>query len=765
MADGSGAMAPSSPSKADLLAHAYSQGWLPPERAALYEHAVRSGYVTAPPSIRALVDQNGRERGGGDLRALGSGASFGLAKHLQAGESYLETSARNLVSRATGGMLTPRPYSAADAFKASEQAQTQQDDAFRAQHPRRALAEEIGGGLATPGLGAAGTFIRGAKIARDATIAAKAAALAGRAGRSAVVGGGIGAVSGAAHSKNLREVPHNALTGGGTGAVLGLGGEPLIEGAGSAVRAGRALATTGARRLTDTALTLTGRRGVTKLEDRAQETARTALRDRIGAAGTTPARMAREHAGKTVAEALGSSGTTELAAIARQHGTTPEKVVELMQHRRAGRDDRVQADIHSAVGIEPANARAGAEAVIAAGRKQADPLFAELRARPGPVWNSNLAKLAERPAIKSAIHDVSKNLHNAGIEPKQVGLMIDPDSGSQITDNMGRVLQHQPTFETWENVRQAIGSAVKRNDLTGKLLPGTHPGEPNFGSFKAQQDLSDAMKSSVPGFAKALSVAGDYKAVEGVHRRFSGALFSDLRVRTADFHQAFNGLKTEAEKSAARHALAQDMFDHAQGKTALISKMLRANGEPVPAVRAKLKIAFGEKATAKLFGDLQRHREEIQFENRVMPANGSPTMPLNTAARRQADESGGSHLRNLASAASRGNLGAAVAGASLGEGFDLTHNGKHPIASMATGALGGLAARHGMRTAEMVEMGHRNALGDLLLSPAEDVRNHLISPSASGARPTAPRAPAGPIGNALLDSLTPRLVAAQRASQ
>jgi hypothetical protein len=709
--------------KAELLAHAYEQGWLPKEKAALYEHAVASGYVHAPSHVRAMIDANSRERGtGGDVRALSGGASLGLAKHLDAASAAIETGLHNLASRATGGLIKGSGYNAGEAFNAVENAQGQQDAQFRQAHPNRALTEELGGSLATPGLGLASRFIKGAAIAKDAALGTKVVAHAARAGRAGLVGAGVGATQGAATAGSLREAPGAAVKGAMVGGAFGAAGEPAIEAVGAGVNR-LASGARGALTKAKPSLKALMSKGDLPPEVVAhgEKTAREALASRLQSGQ-------KVGKGDTLAEALGPNGAVELGALARKPGTTGDKVKALVEQRRAEREQALQHHMHEAIGINPEAAHEGPEAVIRQGREAADPLYAEARAHPGGIWDSTMERLFQRPEARSALEAAKQDVRNSGRSPTaKIEISTEemvPGGGKRTV----KKLVDAPTVETLDLAKKNIAASVDRHPLTNKPLPDSvSPKNHNIGL--AADAISSAIKSRVPAYKNALQVAGDYKAVEGSYNRFKGTLFSDMRIRAEDFRRAFSALKTEPEKSAARHALAADLFDHSQGASSVVTKLLRANGEPKPAIKAKLEAAFGKDATAKLFKSMQAHREQINFENKVLPGNGSPTMPLSEASKRHGEESGAAGLRNALAGAARGNLGAAITGGVAG--YEL---GGHKPDNVLKGALGGVALRHGLRAAEMVETGHRNALGDLLLRHPSEVGPLEISIPAKGYR-------------------------------
>lgn len=94
---------------------------------------------------------------------------------------------------------------------------------FKEMNPKTAIAAELAGGFATPGLGVAGGIIK------------PAATLGKRILQSSALGSGVGAVAGAGHADEDRM--GGAATGAGVGAALGAAIPPVASAVGGAVKA------------------------------------------------------------------------------------------------------------------------------------------------------------------------------------------------------------------------------------------------------------------------------------------------------------------------------------------------------------------------------------------------------------------------------------------------------------------------------------------------------------------------------------------------
>ncbi len=126
------------------------------------------------------------------------------------------------------------------------------------------------------------------------------------------------------------------------------------------------------------------------------------------------------------AENLGPNAQT----LGRREGETGGLLAPALAERAAGRSDRVLEDMAQSAGIHPEAAKGNIDALVQAGQAQAKPLFNQALEAPGPVWNADLSRLAQRPAIQKAIKLATEDLKNADINPGTVGLGEDTHLGA-----------------------------------------------------------------------------------------------------------------------------------------------------------------------------------------------------------------------------------------------------------------------------------------------------------------------------------------------
>lgn len=165
--------------------------------------------ASPPKGNKARADARKRVRNTpSGVRAFTQGVSFGFADEADAALAAGETAINNTVSKLFG--RKGAGYTAKDAYGAVMAENQIADEEFTRERPVTSAALRIGGAVVTPGVAAAGRFVQGAS------------SLGGAVGRSALVGAGMGALSGAGSSSpGVENRTEGALKGGALGGALG----------------------------------------------------------------------------------------------------------------------------------------------------------------------------------------------------------------------------------------------------------------------------------------------------------------------------------------------------------------------------------------------------------------------------------------------------------------------------------------------------------------------------------------------------------------
>lgn len=537
-------------------------------------------------------------------RAMGQGTSMGFGDEIKGGLVRAGTAIANTVAPGRLGFTT------SDAGDAMTSIERDKQDQFAQDHPVQNVALQTLG--AAPLMDVGSGFIAGAK----------GGGLIASTGRAAVVGGTAGAVSGAGNTDGgLIDRTKGAVRGGIIGAVTGAALPVAARTAVGIVRRG-AGAVSGAA---DAVMKASGRDATTAAVTpaqaaQAQGPALDYVNNLVQRAGKSVDDLAAnpiEQAGKpiTAAEAIGRSGTYQLGAIGKRAGTTADALEATLETRRADAPGRILGDVSDTLGVAPDAARGDVESVVNAGRAKAGPLYDAALNNPGPVINDDLASVAKRPVVRKAISSVAEDMLNEGKDPTAVGIVkrVEQVPGGGTRDVYGSV--DAPTAQTWDSVKKAISKQVERHPLTGKPLPDS-VSQGNYGVRSADQALTGAMKSAIPGYGDALSTSGDYLSVQSAFDRAKGTLLRS-NVAPADFAKMWSGF-SPGEQDAARASIANDVSSQAQNGR--LSPRLFST----PAVQAKLTTAFGADKAQALVARLEQERV-LAKGYRMQPGTNSVT--------------------------------------------------------------------------------------------------------------------------------------------
>lgn len=353
-----------------------------------------------------------------------------------------------------------------------------------------------------------------------------------------------------------------------------------------------------------------------KIISSAEEPVAQSIRSALAMDGTTPVQALQGVAsGKLPLTA--SPGLGQLAeTVAQQPGVGAVKLADAVGQRMAGARDRALQAVTTHLGVDPAAAQGDVQSIVQQGRQSVGPAYDALRTNPAPVWNPDLAALAQRPAIKMAIGVAADQMLNEGKSPTVAGFQIDPDTGAWVLPKSGSlegITEQQPTAETWIKVHQALGNTVERSPLNNKPIPDSlSPG--NYGIRTSGSALGSALTDAIPGYGDVLSQSGDYLSVNGAFDRASKRLFNGP---VSQFGDMWGSLSNPAEQNAARASVANDILTRSEGGSFLPGQFKS------PGVQQKLAIAFGPDAASNFTDQMESDLAERGVYNRVL--QGSPT--------------------------------------------------------------------------------------------------------------------------------------------
>lgn len=320
----------------------------------------------------------------------------------------------------------------------------------------------------------------------------------------------------------------------------------------------------------------------------------------------------------TGAETIGKPAEVALAALARRPGTTPDMANAMFADRAQGAPDRILDDFSQASGVDPNAARGDIDSLVAAGRAKVKPMFDQALASTDPVWNPDLARLAQRPVVQKALNLAASDLRNGDIDPTGFGLPLEPTTGTVLAN------QAQPTAQAWDLVKKNLNGMVER-DVSGKILPDT-VSRGNYNINQANRDLTETLRSAIPGYGDALDASGEYLSSKAAFD--SAQKMLGPQVPESQFASHIAGL-TPAQLEAFKGGIANTVYNQAQ------NGRLRPASLMVPRVQAKLQMALGPNVANQFTTAAQQEMQMAQAGARIRPGAGSQTAELGAEMMRQ----------------------------------------------------------------------------------------------------------------------------------
>lgn len=528
----------------------------------------RQGQVTAE-----TLKARGAGRDLGDTRSLlpvTQGLSFSLGDELIAG-------AKGATSAATGGSFR-------DTYDRNKEMLAQELERERAEHPTRALATEIGGGLATA-VGAAGAGLTVARALPAATTAAWR--VASTVGASAADGGLYGAVSGFGSGDGMADSLEKGAKGAAVGTALGAG-LPVV---GAAV--GKVVSP-----VTNAVMSRVAPEGF----------ANSKLMQVYQRAGMTPAEAsaaldAARADGQgmfTLADALGNAGQRSLSGVARIPHNERAALVEALENRQAGQGRRVSNAL--AEGFDAPQTAAQTRARLTGERDAASDLnYGAVRDDAGPVDLSRaIARIdaTVRPGV-NAIARPASGIADDSVEAALSGVR------SRLTDGRSVLTEFQ-----------AVQRA--RGDLADQIETAQRAGQGNKARLLrgVRDEIDAAMERASPGFRAANAEhAARSRAIDAVDLGTQAA----QRGRIEDTIPAFRAMPAN-QQAAFRTGYVDPHIATAQGAAIGVNK-----------ARPLLNDAFAHESAAmapmRTGPQMARRigRENTMFETRNAALGGSRT--------------------------------------------------------------------------------------------------------------------------------------------
>ena len=574
-----------------------------------------AGVKRAKTDIAAAIAAGGGDKLGWE-RSFLYGATLGWEPEIMADLTYATEEAAQPIERALGH--EPK-YTPGEYRKAVRESEREQQAAFIENHPIMGRATEFAGGFMTPGVGKVGEWV-------DA-----AGSTLGKIGRGAVAGAGYGAAAGAADERDR-------VGGAAVGAGFGAAGGAASTGIGAAIRAGLpSVARFMGSSMSDAWSRIKagfGGGGTAKLSPAQQadieQKALAYVSQLAESAGRTPesigeSQIAASGKPEIGAEALGRTGVSQMTALGRRQGTTPDALESALRTRQQGTPDRILNDLEAVTGIDPAAVQGDFQTLAAQLRRQARPLYeAAYNNSDGTTKTMTslvLDELAQRPSMKAALGRAFRIAAEEGVDPTVVGLVPKvetinlPGGPMQV---LKEVEVKNPTVKTWDYIKRGLGDEIydkHRNPMTGKLdLKNLN--DEGRATKRTLDALRDEMFKLSPAYRLAVQAGGEPIRLEEIY----AAVPKLLRPETSESVLA-DRVKdaSPAEMEALKGGTLFYIHDAAR------SGRLRLRDLQQPAFQEKLKTILGDQPAADFLGMVESEISLAKTGARMAPGVGSVT--------------------------------------------------------------------------------------------------------------------------------------------
>lgn len=589
----------------------------------------------------ALADARKATKGDTLGNELYQSATLGFGKDIDSlgarGVTALENSARKAVGKKV-------PYSSADAAKAVKQAEGEEQERFHKDHPGGALAADLIGSIATPGVGLLGKGLDAAKIASPAL-------------RAMLTGGALGGADAAGNSDGspldrLKAVPGGVGVGAATGGVL----HGVTHPAGFIKRGGAGISET-IDRLAESFGSKDDKGTTDRQQKHGEEVGLKYVQDLVKRLDPTFEKLknsAAETAGKgvTAAEALGREAVTQLKVAGRRSGKTPDALEGKLRSRADEARSRIVKDFSDIAGVDPEAVLGDMQTHAKKLRVKAAPLYKAWHAMTD-IDSDALKDIRKTPAFKEAMGHAKDFIKNEYGNPFEEGLddllpleqapgkpvMSYPKGGGPPTPTMvprEQALSHAkalgfehskagdeptklPTAKAYDYVKRGLDQVLDQfRDKTTKRLDLSSPKAQSI--LGVRKDLGKALTDSrKPWGVKAraaFDAGGDPIRMEDAFHSAKEMLSNNLK--GSDFAQRIDKL-SESEIKALQGGVVKHISDMAAAGRARLKDLL------TDSTTLKLQRLFGPEKAAKLHSHLQMESDLAKTGARMAPGVGSDT--------------------------------------------------------------------------------------------------------------------------------------------
>jgi hypothetical protein len=486
------------------------------------------------------------------------------------------------------------------------------DEANAQEHPAASIGGTVVGSLAFPA-GAA---------ARAVTLPERMAAGA----RAGMIQGGAYGAGSAPDLTNTPDVAQRVGEGAGLGLILGGAAPPVASGTGLLLKA--AANKTGIPQAINGVLNPEGaaNRAIGNMLQRDAEK---------GASGLTPEEFtaAAERGQPVVAADVGGPATQRLARTAKNLSPEAEHELKTVTDKRfEGQSNRVSDFLE---GIGGGNSVETLDNLRAAADRARAPLYKKAYAEgAGGIWNDELARVSEAPAVQQAIKDATRTGANAdiarGFAPVK-NPFVEGQNGKLSLGVNANGEPATPNLQFWDH--------VKRN-LDDKIETEFRSGEKHQASVltNLKKQIVSQLDEASPTYAAARGTAA--KAFGAEDALEAGQKFVSAKGKNHEYAKELSKLSPQEKKLFAHGFLSelQRKVSETGDRRSVINQIFNS-----PAAREKVAMAIGPAKANELEAFL--HVERVMDDLRTaVQGNSTTAQQLLDAAAAPAIVGGGTYI-------------------------------------------------------------------------------------------------------------------------
>jgi hypothetical protein len=230
--------------------------------------------------------------------------------------------------------------------------------------------------------------------------------------------------------------------------------------------------------------------------------------------------------------------------------------------------------------------------------------------------------MLQTPPVKAAMNHVKGWMEAAGLDPEVPSVVVDPDTGAQVTgDDLKSVIAQVPTPRALDLVRHQLKQLIELGPDGLPITTGDKGGL-NKQKMTALGRFTSLLRDNIPGYGEALDQSEPYLQLRDSYAN-SGNLLN-ANVSPEQFANRFSEM-TPDEQQGVRYGMANQIYRRLGNGGSPVTLFEGYGGGDKQAVLDKVATAFGPDAAQHLAGQARMTGELNNNATRMMSNRGSVT--------------------------------------------------------------------------------------------------------------------------------------------